>query len=155
GVFWLNTTGYIDSSQETAPIAQQTQLEDTDAKLEKSLPLEAKKVTPEDTKAGKVVEEITAEQDKTVEGETEEIAPVETAENNLAKYLILKHAQAVIIVRICNFALILAATLYSLVLLISLKISLVGRLGGISHISRAFFLTLFALVILMPWQFMF
>ena len=37
----------------------------------------------------------------------------------------------------------------------SLKISLIGRLGGISHISRAFFLSLIALVLLLPWQALF
>lgn len=52
----------------------------------------------------------------------------------------------------CNFILVLAATMYCLMLLMSLKISLTGRLGGISHICRAFFLSLFALVILLPWQ---
>ncbi len=52
----------------------------------------------------------------------------------------------------CNFILVLAAAMYCLTLLMSLKISLAGRLGGISHISRAFFISLFALVILLPWQ---
>jgi hypothetical protein len=55
-------------------------------------------------------------------------------------------------VKICNFILVLAATMYCLTLLMSLKISLTGRLGGINHISRAFFISLFALVILLPWQ---
>jgi hypothetical protein len=52
----------------------------------------------------------------------------------------------------CNFILVLAATMYCLMLLMSLKISLTGRLGGISHICRAFFLSMFVLVILLPWQ---
>ncbi|MCK4959051.1 MAG: hypothetical protein KAT00_06615 [Planctomycetes bacterium] len=56
------------------------------------------------------------------------------------------------VIRACNSILIISATLYSLTLLISLKISLIGRLGGINHISRAFFLSLFVLVILLPWQ---
>ena len=51
-----------------------------------------------------------------------------------------------------NESLVIAATLYSLTLLMSIKISLCGRLGGLSHISKAFFSSLFALVILMPWQ---
>jgi len=56
------------------------------------------------------------------------------------------------LIRFCNFVLIITAVLYSLTILFSLKISLVGRLGGINHISRAFFLSLFALVFLLPWQ---
>ncbi len=57
-----------------------------------------------------------------------------------------------IAIKTCNFILVLAATMYCLMLLMSFKISLAGRLGGISHICRAFFLSLFALVILLPWQ---
>jgi hypothetical protein len=38
------------------------------------------------------------------------------------------------------------------VLLVTLKVSLVSRLGGISHITRAFFISLFLLVFLFPWQ---
>jgi len=37
-------------------------------------------------------------------------------------------------------------------LLICLKISLTGRLGGMNHITRAFFVSLFLLVVLVPWQ---
>ena len=56
------------------------------------------------------------------------------------------------LIRFCNFILMVTAVLYSLTILFSLKISLIGRLGGINHISRAFFLSLFALVFLLPWQ---
>lgn len=51
-----------------------------------------------------------------------------------------------------NFVLLFSAVLYCLVLLITLKVSLVSRLGGISHSSRAFFISLFLLVFLFPWQ---
>jgi hypothetical protein len=37
-------------------------------------------------------------------------------------------------------------------MLFSLKVSLLGRLGGINHICRAFFLSLVFLVLLLPWQ---
>ena len=55
-------------------------------------------------------------------------------------------------VKLVNFTLITAGTLYCLVLLMCVKISLTGRLGGLRHISRAFLLSLFALVFMMPWQ---
>jgi len=42
--------------------------------------------------------------------------------------------------------------LYCLTMLFSLKISLLGRLGGINHISRAFFISLIMVVLLLPWQ---
>ncbi len=56
------------------------------------------------------------------------------------------------LIRFCNFVLVMMAMLYCLVLIFSLKISLTGRLGGINHISRAFFLSLFMLIFLLPWQ---
>ncbi|MBN2455374.1 MAG: hypothetical protein JXB29_02365 [Sedimentisphaerales bacterium] len=56
------------------------------------------------------------------------------------------------IIRFFNFVLILAAVLYCLTMLFSLKISLLGRLGGINHISRAFFTSLLMALILLPWQ---
>ena len=57
-----------------------------------------------------------------------------------------------LLIRFFNFLLIPAAMLYCLTMLFSLKVSLLGRLGGINHIARAFFLSLAFAVFLMPWQ---
>ncbi len=59
------------------------------------------------------------------------------------------------LIRFANAVLILTATLYCLTMLFSLKVSLLGRLGGINHICRAFFLSLLMLVLLLPWQHVF
>jgi hypothetical protein len=56
------------------------------------------------------------------------------------------------LIRFFNFLLIPAAILYCLTMLFSLKVSLLGRLGGINHIARAFFLSLIFAVLLLPWQ---
>ena len=56
------------------------------------------------------------------------------------------------LVRFINAVLILTATLYCLTILLALKVSLIGRLGGINHICRAFFISLVMLVLLLPWQ---
>ena len=56
------------------------------------------------------------------------------------------------LIKVCNFIVVIAATLYCLILLMSIKISLCGRLGGISHISRAFIFSLYVFVFLLPWQ---
>lgn len=61
-----------------------------------------------------------------------------------------KHLSRVI--SFVNFVLVLTAILYCLTMLFSLKVSLLGRLGGINHISRAFFLSLVFVVFLFPWQ---
>jgi len=62
----------------------------------------------------------------------------------------LKHINR--LVRMVDFVIILTATLYCLTMLFALKVSLLGRLGGINHIARAFFLSLVFLVIILPWQ---
>ena len=54
--------------------------------------------------------------------------------------------------RFVNALVILAATLYCLTTLFALKVSMLGRLGGINHITRAFFLSLLALILLLPWN---
>ncbi len=56
------------------------------------------------------------------------------------------------LVRFVNFVLVPFAVLYCLTMLFALKISLVGRLGGINHISRAFFISLVFVIFLLPWQ---
>jgi hypothetical protein len=58
-------------------------------------------------------------------------------------------------IRLVNAVLILTASLYCLTLMFSLKVSMHGRLGGINHVSRAFFLSLLMLVLLLPWQMVF
>ncbi len=48
--------------------------------------------------------------------------------------------------------LMVATMLYCLTLFFGLMVSLVGRLGGINHISRAFILSVILLVLIIPWQ---
>jgi hypothetical protein len=55
-------------------------------------------------------------------------------------------------VELVNGVLIVAAALYCLAMFFSLMVSLIGRLGGINQISRAFFLSLIMLVLVIPWQ---
>lgn len=56
------------------------------------------------------------------------------------------------VIRIANPVLILTALLYCLSMLFSLKVSIQGSFGGINNISRAFFLSLLMLFLLLPWQ---
>lgn len=55
-------------------------------------------------------------------------------------------------VELLNGILIVGVGLYCLAMFFSLMVSLIGRLGGISHISRAFFLSLILLMFVVPWQ---
>ncbi len=55
-------------------------------------------------------------------------------------------------IRVVNAILLMSGVFYCLTILMAMKISLVGRLGGINHICRAFFLSLLMLLLLLPWQ---
>ena len=55
-------------------------------------------------------------------------------------------------VELINGVLIVAAVLLSASIFFGLMVSLVGRLGGLNHISRAFVLSLIAVALLVPWQ---
>ena len=51
-----------------------------------------------------------------------------------------------------NALVFLCTLLYFLTQLFTMQISVMGRLGGIHHVCRAFFLTLVIMVLIVPWQ---
>lgn len=53
---------------------------------------------------------------------------------------------------VANGILIVAGILFALTVFFCLMVSLVGRLGGINHISRAFILALIMAALIIPWQ---
>lgn len=59
---------------------------------------------------------------------------------------------ACVLVAVCNFVIVAGSILYCLTLLMCFKISLAGRLGGVNHIARSFFVSLFLLMVVIPWQ---
>jgi hypothetical protein len=67
----------------------------------------------------------------------------------------LTEGQLNVIIRLMNYVLGIAACMYCLTMLFALKISMLGRLGGINHIARAFFLALLLFVFILPWQTLF
>jgi hypothetical protein len=105
------------------------------------------------------VEKITADAEAATENAAEQAQdnqqppePSESDDKKISEMLMPRARYIAALIKTCNFILIITITLYSLMLLMILKISLTGRLGGINHISRAFFISLFALVLLLPWQ---
>lgn len=95
----------------------------------------------------KAVEKVTADPNAIVAKQPEHVKAKSSAPKFQISYSIIERA-----VRTCNFVLIISASLYCLVLMFCLKVSLVGRLGGINHIARAFFSSLFVLAFIFPWQ---
>ena len=142
GSFWLVDSGCVKADYES----------------------KCEKVAVVEEKAGEVIESITpaegqkAEVEKAAEKVAGEAKPSSEAatqkpqEREAASIFEVKFRHLVWVIRPVNFLLILTAMLYCLTTLFSLKVSLVGRLGGINHISRAFFLSLLMLVLLLPWQ---
>lgn len=57
-----------------------------------------------------------------------------------------------VFLKVANSILVFTVSCYMLILLFSLKVSLVGKLGGLSHISTAFLVSLFAALVILPWQ---
>jgi len=108
---------------------------------------EAAKQIASDTNAAA---EPNMQQSLQVGAEPNKPAPVELT---ISLRLKAKHIAA--IVRFLDFILIPCSMLYCLTILFALKVSLIGRLGGINHIARAFFLSLLSLVLLLPWQLLF
>jgi len=140
--FWLIDTGCVkdDTSPQIAPSAP------------------ASEATTEPDEA--VLDIASVEQDKIQQAAKKAVAgpnqpaeaePQQQSPRNVFGFgLKIKHLTWII--RFFNFVLIPAAILYCLTILFSLKVSLLGRLGGINHISRAFFLSLLSVVFLLPWQ---
>ncbi len=161
--FWLNDTGCIDKPSD--PYGQKavfTGVPCTAGSLSKLAP-QGFKAPAADENAGKAdtaedkIDELVKEADELSKQTTETKAPRTMIvppddKNFFVEMFIPEVAQVTALIRTCNFILIIAACMYCLTLLMSIKISLAGRLGGINHISRAFFRSLFAFVLLMPWQ---
>lgn len=97
-----------------------------------------------------VEEDAAADEGEPLRAEPEDKVPGEPYIN--WEKIRLTPKQAILMVRIFNYICLISAILYSLVLLFALKISITGRLGGIRHIARAFFISLFAFLVLFPWQ---
>jgi hypothetical protein len=92
------------------------------------------------------------QQSNSAESPNEAKEPAPTVKREFVKVLHIKFEHIAWLIRVCNYVLVFVLTLYCLVLLFCLKISMLGRLGGINHISRAFLLSLVVLVLVLPWQ---
>ena len=148
-IFWLEQFGHIDK---TACVCESGRIVCPDKAVGADVGSESGAVAATiEAQAELATEQVGAESNQPVESAG--AAGVKKTTSRLK--FTLKCCQACFLIWACNFILIIAATLYSLILLMSIKISLVGRLGGINHICRAFILSLFGLVLLMPWQMLF
>jgi len=129
GSFWLVNTDYVKTGD--------------DAKNDSSA------AVVKDTKEIKeAAEKVTGEPNQPVEAAPQKLEHMQQ-KSSLFEITFERLAG---LIRFFNFVLILTAVLYCLTMLFSLKVSLLGRLGGINHIARAFFLSLVFVVLVLPWQ---
>ena len=141
--FWAVSTGHIKTAEqgESEPA---TVIPEQPAQVEPTAPAQDQPVVPVDQIA-EDAKKVVAEPNQTNE---------ETPKRSQWR-LSVKLCTLGWIVRFFNFVLVLAAALYCLTMLFILKVSLLGRLGGINHSARAFFISLLMFVLLLPWQVVF
>jgi hypothetical protein len=148
GSFWVMNLHLVKSDNVVlGPPAGEVAAEESKPATEAEKIQEAAKQITADTNA---TAEPNMRQTLQVGGEPNKPAPVEVT---FRFELRARHIAAV--VRFLDFILIPLSLLYCLTILFAMKVSLIGRLGGINHIARAFFMSLLFIVLLMPWQLMF
>jgi hypothetical protein len=146
GIFWLMPTEYVDRSgtdtqKDVAPVT---------AMLLK-LAVSAKHDIKVENKAEKIEK---AAQVLTADANAAKAEPNSVEHNRSARPKI-SFSHLSWLIKLCNYLLVVCSVIYSLTLLFCLKISLVGRLGGIRHITKAVFISFFMIVLLLPWQILF
>ena len=148
--FWVVNLGLVVTEEkvecdETTAVAEEADV----SEASKQVKAETAQTLKQDDAIKQAAEKVSAEPNQ---------AAADTQEKKeksikFAFKLKTKHVRSM--VRFLNFITIPLAALYCLTMLFCLKVSLLGRLGGINHISRAFFLSLLFFVFLMPWQVVF
>ena len=154
--FWAVQSGRLDqvlinadneaSAVETAAISEKPEVaekpETSDQQKQAGTP-EKNEQIPETDK-----DKISAADDK--DEKTETITPTKpSSKSNLGESLekLIRDS-----IKTSNYILTFVAVIYCLVLLIGMKLSLVGQLGGLADTSKAFFLSLIVMVLILPWQ---
>ena len=160
--FWFVNTGYVKAEGKAKQVERETEavgLPPTDRPLPEGWPPPAKDlVIPlgENQPNQPVEKSASVEGAKgEIVGEPNELGKAAAQQQRTDSLFGIEFKHLAWAVRFINFVVVLAAMLYCLTILFILKVSLHGRLGGIDHICRAFFLSLVMVVLLLPWQLVF
>ena len=158
--FWIVDRGYIKLSGEADSGAGEPKTTQTDEPTEPAA-TDPNLREPEPLEANEPGQATGQNQENPNEGEPNDVSGFSSFDSRIQRAVAwpsgnflsgFTFEQLAGVIRFVNSVLILTATLYCLTLLFGLKVSMHGRLGGINHISRAFFLSLIMLVLLLPWQ---
>ncbi len=148
-IFWLTPTEYVERPGETADkdiVPVTAMITKLAVPAEKDVKVERK-----GEKVEKAARALTADVNAQAADPNAE-APAKVSPPVKIKF---QFSQLAWLIRLCNFLLIVCSVIYSLTLLFCLKISLVGRLGGIRHITKAVLISFFMVVLILPWQMLF
>jgi hypothetical protein len=146
-------TGYVETCEKTK--CESAVVASSDTKRAEEI---AKEASDEATKIGEAAKKVAAEPNQPTKAVLEKpqddirLNSVEARQPQTKTGFKITFKQLAWLIRFLNFVLIPTAVLYCLTMLFTLKVSLLGRLGGINHICRAFFLSLVMVVLLLPWQ---
>lgn len=149
GAFWLNYLGLIDKT--CCPCGKQVEPagEPDEVVEEAAAPVVALAAQVEEATSGTDEPDATGEAEAVAEeceeGAFDLDAILEGVKNPACQHVVCA-------IGVCNYVGFFALILYCLGLLMTVKISIAGRLGGINHITRAFLVSLIAVVLAIPWQ---
>ena len=151
GIFWLTPSEYVDmpgadAKKDAAPVT--AMLLKLAAPAEKNMKVEKKSAKIENAAQALTADANTVAQ--TAEPNAAPLAKIIPPVN-----IKFQFSQLSWLIKLCNFLLIVCSVIYSLTLLFCMKVSLVGRLGGIRHITKAVFISFFMVVLILPWQIIF
>ncbi|MHC4553016.1 MAG: hypothetical protein ACYSUT_09680 [Planctomycetota bacterium] len=158
-VFWLDRIGLIERS--CCPSCASQPVAKFSLESFATLPLLTAEVPVEEKASEPVAAEVPDDETVLLEKEIDHMPPEIVEQDQPAQAAAVQELKepiriscklACVLVAVCNFLVLIGAMLYCLTLLMCLKISLTGRLGGLNHVTRAFFVSLLLLVILVPWQ---
>ncbi|MDD5133982.1 MAG: hypothetical protein PHP01_01055 [Phycisphaerae bacterium] len=146
GVFWLTPTQYVvrpgkESTKNICPVT--TMVLKLSAVSEKEV-----KVDSKSEKIEKAAQILTADANSRA-ADPNAVSAIQFSQVKIN----FEHLAWV--VRICSYLLAVSAVVYSLTLLFAMNVSLVGKLGGINHITKAVFLSFVLVVLILPWQLIF
>jgi hypothetical protein len=153
--FWLVDGGFIETRDGTYPT--KATLPMTDQPPPVGLPttdeimLSIKDKRPEQLGDPSKVEQ---SENKTITEPNQlvEAVPRQDQSQKSRPRLAIKFRHLALLIRFVSYVLIVATSLYCRTMLFTLNTSMSGRLGGINHIARAFFLSLALIILILPWQ---
>jgi hypothetical protein len=148
-IFWLEFTGRIADGSSDSPAVAVVGLAATEPTDEGELPGQD---TTEVEDSGIISPDEMGKGSTKIVDHSEVSSDSQAKEDSDEPFTVMNVWHASHLVRCANFLIVFGAMLYSLTLLVCLKVSLAGSLGGLRHISRAFFFSLVFFVLVLPWQ---